>query len=100
MLNNVTQQQVDDLNRALEAGGLPKGVTLDLDRQETDVAEMSRVILKPGDTLVVKIKSDNVDTETLEKFKSSFKQKFPDNTILVLLMSPGDDIELSTIGKE
>ena len=62
--------------------------------------EVVKLNLQPGETLVLKIKSDEVDSFLLDSFKKSLKPHFPNNEVLILGMNPYDDIEFSTIKTE
>lgn len=80
---------------------MEKSPEIDLNRKEEDlIVEMTRVNLKPGDTLVVKIKSDYLDGQTIQNFKDSIEGKFPNNQVMILGMAKEDDVDLSVITKE
>lgn len=79
---------------------MEKSLEIDLNRKDDDIVEVSRFSLKPGDTLVVKIKSDYIDEATIDKYRLSLAGKFPKNEVMILGMAKEDDIELSVITKE
>jgi hypothetical protein len=62
--------------------------------------EVVKLNLQPGETLVVKIKSDEIDESFMEFFKKSLKPHFPNNEVLIVGMYASDDIEFSTIKDE
>ena len=77
-----------------------KELEVDLNRTETEIDEMTRVALKPGDTLLVKVKSDYIDTQTLTQLRVSLRERFPDNEVAIFQVSLEDDITFSVVGKE
>lgn len=59
--------------------------------------EVQKLNLQPDETLLVTIKSDEVDMRTIEEFKRGFSQQFPNNTIAVIGVGLNDEVIYSTI---
>lgn len=61
------------------------------------IAEISKLNLQPGDTLSVKIISDEIDENDSESLREKFKSLFPNNKIFCLTVPRGSDIQLEVI---
>lgn len=61
------------------------------------IAEISKLNLQPGDTLSVKIISDEIDENDAESLREKFKSLFPNNKIFCLTVPRGSDIQLEVI---
>lgn len=62
--------------------------------------EATKLDLKPGQVLVVTIKSDGVTMENIDMVRKGFQEKFPENDILVLAVAPQDSIDFSVVSAE
>jgi len=79
---------------------MTKELEVDLNRKETEIVEMTRVALKPGDTLLVKVKSDYINEEKLLDLKAELSEKFPDNESIIIQVGSNQDVTFSVVGKE
>ena len=59
--------------------------------------EVTRLNLKPGDVLMVKITSDIVSADSLAALRQQLTTIFPNNKVMLFAMSASDDIELSVV---
>lgn len=62
--------------------------------------EVNKLTLAPGDILVVKIKSDEIEQSDIQAFGDRFKKLLPNNHVVVLGIDTTGDIQLTTIGKD
>jgi hypothetical protein len=58
---------------------------------------ITKLNLEPGDTLFVKVKSDEVTSYALEALGEQLRETFPNNKVIVFGMGESDDIELTTV---
>ena len=64
------------------------------------VLEVSKIDLKAGETLMVTIKSDEVDQYTAEMIQKSFSRAFPQNKVAVISLGSNDSVEYTKIKDE
>ena len=62
-----------------------------------EIAEINKIVLNPGDVLLVKIKAKKISEASKSMVGKTLKETFPDNKYL--LIDP-DDIEFEVMGKE
>ena len=62
--------------------------------KEVDVA---RINLRPGEILAVTIKSDQIDEIIIDAFKKALKPAFPQNEVLIIGISPDEEVLFSTL---
>lgn len=68
---------------------------MELTIKEVEIAKLN---LTPGDTLVVKVRGDDFDhAETLESLRTSLRQAFPLNRIMVFSMGKDHDLEMTVM---
>lgn len=61
--------------------------------------EMTVINLKPGDTLAVTIKSDDMDGVTINALKENFQKQFPNNKILLFGLGLNDSLEFTALSE-
>lgn len=59
--------------------------------------ETQRLSLKPGEVLVVKIRSDHVDEPSLHALRKGFADIFPDNKVVILAVEANGSIDLTIV---
>ena len=59
--------------------------------------ELIRVKLELGETLFVKIKSDDIGEFDLESLSSGLRKKFPNNQVIAIVVVTNDDIQLTSV---
>ena len=59
--------------------------------------ELTRIVLEPGETLVVKVKSSNATSEGLEILGENLRERFPNNKVIVFGLGENDNIELTSV---
>lgn len=59
--------------------------------------KVTRVRLKPNDTLFVVFKSDEIDAATVQAFRDQLRPNFPNNKVAIIAMSTEDDVRFTTI---
>lgn len=65
-----------------------------------DTVEISKINLKPGDVLSVKLVGDDFDVDTMESLKSHLQSVFTENKIMVFTMPKGSDIVFEAVTNE
>jgi hypothetical protein len=70
---------------------------MEIKLNEVDVQKLD---LKEGDTLLITIKSDDVDQYTIETVKQSFKSVFPNNRVAILAVGTEGDIRYSVLSEK
>lgn len=60
-------------------------------------AQVYRLNLKPEEILLVKIKSDQLDSSALDSIRKGFKQLLPNNKVAIMSVGTDDDIELTSV---
>lgn len=59
--------------------------------------EVTKLNLQPGEVLVVTIKHDEVDSDSIRDLKEMFESVFPNNQTLILAVGKDDDIKLTSV---
>lgn len=59
--------------------------------------EVQKLNLRPGDSLVVTVRSENVDEFDVQMLAEGFRKRFPGNQIIVLTVGTQDSIGLSVV---
>lgn len=62
--------------------------------------EARKLNLKPGDVLMLTIKSNEVNEHALEGLKEFFNQLFPNNKVAILGVREGGDAQFSVISQQ
>lgn len=62
--------------------------------------EISKINLKPGDVLSVKLCGEEFDEDHLQDLNNAMQQRFPDNKIMIFLLPPEHDIKMEIIAAE
>jgi hypothetical protein len=62
--------------------------------------EVTKLNLQPGDTLVVVVKSDRIDEMDGRELGKGFKQKFPDNEVVVLGVFENEDVKFQILAQK
>lgn len=65
-----------------------------------DAVELTKINLKPGDVLSVKLIGEDFDFDTMQSLRDSLQQVFKDNKIMVFTMPPGSDIVFEAVTNE
>lgn len=65
-----------------------------------DVVEVQRVGLQPGDVLMITVKSNDLDQETVEDLRLKLQTIFPDNKVFVFAMGINDDVKISVVSEQ
>jgi len=66
---------------------------------EIKINEVSaqRINLKPGEVLMITIKDDDIDAESMRSLYKQLKNLFPDNKVGVMCVGTNDDIKISIV---
>jgi hypothetical protein len=59
--------------------------------------EFTKISLKPGDVLMVKLISDIIGENDLDGLREQLKKRFPNNEISVICLPVGNDIVFSAV---
>lgn len=59
--------------------------------------DVQRLNLKQGDTLMVTLKSNDVDEEIMHQIRKSLKKVFPNNEVGVFVIGESDDVRFSIV---
>lgn len=60
-------------------------------------ADVQKLMLRPGDALIVKVKSDTVTQEAMDALSQELRDRFKGHQILVFALPVGEDIELTRL---
>ena len=61
--------------------------------------DVYRLNLKPGETLFVKVKSDNLSNESLERFGNTLRFMLPNNQVIVMGIGESEEIDLTILSQ-
>lgn len=73
--------------------------TLNVNVVEVKTA-MEKLSLKPGEVLLIKTASLEIDEAALRALSTSFKQLFPDNKVAYMNLNTMDDIQFVVLGPD
>jgi hypothetical protein len=59
--------------------------------------QVQKLNLQPGETLVVTVKSDDINEDLIDGLKRGFGNAFPSNRVIVMGMSTADEVKFSAI---
>lgn len=93
----VEPQTVEEINKVL------KELRSDHEEPPTgmqygfDVVEVQKVGLKPGDVLMVTVKNNDLDQDSIDALRSRLERLFPENNVFVFAMKTEDDVKFSVV---
>jgi hypothetical protein len=61
------------------------------------IVKMTKVNLKPGETLFVTFRSDDLDHTTLAAFRDQLRNGFPNNKVAVIGLGTKDDVKFTSV---
>lgn len=59
--------------------------------------ELKTINVKPGQIINITIYSDNMDAETAEAIKRSYKAKFPNTEVMLFIFPTSDKIDVNVV---
>lgn len=61
--------------------------------------EVQKLNLQPGEVLIVKVRSDEVDAESLYRLSEGFKSLIPNNKVAVMAVGENGSIDLTVVSE-
>jgi hypothetical protein len=77
---------------------MPYPAAMQHDYQLTEI-EVQKLNLQPGDTLMVTIKNDHIDHDSMNSLRAQFKKVFPNNQVFVFGMDSDGDVKLAVVSQ-
>jgi hypothetical protein len=65
-----------------------------------DVVELTKVNLGPGDVLMVTVKNDDMDQDSVNGLRQALAAVFPSNKVFVFAMGTTDTVDMSVLSQE
>jgi hypothetical protein len=67
---------------------------------EIQVSDATKINLKPGDVLILTVKDDNLDHESLQQLSQSIKKIFPNNKVAVFGLGTEGEVKFHVASVE
>lgn len=61
--------------------------------------EVQRINLQPGDTLMVTLKNDYIEQESMVGLRNEFNKRFPNNKVFIFAMGSDGDVKLAVVSQ-